>query len=87
VTGNDVEHHKPHPDGIRQALERFGMEPSRALMVGDSVSDAKAARAAGVRIASVLWDAFDPEKVRAFNGACVFESVAAFDAWCRAQLG
>jgi HAD superfamily hydrolase (TIGR01509 family) len=87
VTGNDVEHHKPHPDGIRQALERFGMEPARALMVGDSVSDAKAARAAGVRIASVLWDAFDPGNVRAFNGACVFESVAAFDAWCRAQLG
>jgi phosphoglycolate phosphatase-like HAD superfamily hydrolase len=56
-------------------------------MVGDSVSDAKAAHAAGVRIASVLWDAFDPEHVRAVNPSCTFESVAAFDAWVRAQWG
>jgi pyrophosphatase PpaX len=87
VTGNDVERHKPDPEGIRQALERFGVQPSQALMVGDSVSDAKAAHAAGVRIASVLWDAYDPDNVRAVNGSCVFESVAAFDAWFRAQLG
>lgn len=86
VTGNDVERHKPDPEGIRQVLERFGVRPSQALMVGDSVSDAKAARAAGVRIASVLWDAFDPERVRAFNGSCVFDSVASLDAWLKAQL-
>jgi len=86
VTGNDVERHKPHPEGIRQALERFGIQPSQALMVGDSVSDAKAGHAAGVRVASVLWDAFDPENVRAVNASCTFESVASFDAWLRAQL-
>jgi pyrophosphatase PpaX len=86
VTGNDVEHHKPHPEGILQALERFGLQPSQALMVGDSVSDAKAAHSAGVRIASVLWDAFDPEHVRAVNASCTFDSVAAFDAWVRAQV-
>jgi len=87
VTGNDVEHHKPHPEGIRQALERFGLQPSQGLMVGDSVSDAKAAHAAGVRIASVLWDAIDPENVKAINASCVFHSVVSFDAWFRAQLG
>lgn len=87
VTGNDVVHHKPHPEGIRKVLERFGFRPSQALMVGDSVADAKAAHAAGVRVASVLWDAFDPENVKAVNGSCVFDSVASFDAWLRDQLG
>lgn len=86
VTGNDVQQHKPSPEGILQALDRFGLQPSQALMVGDSVSDAKAGHAAGVRVASVLWDAFDPAKVRAVNSTCVFESVASFDAWLRTQL-
>jgi 2-phosphoglycolate phosphatase len=87
VTGNDVEHHKPHPEGIRQALERFDIPPAQALMVGDSVADVSAARAAGVRIASVLWDAYDPERVKALNGTCAFESVAEFDGWFRTQVG
>ena len=86
VTGNDVERHKPDPEGIRLALDRFGLRPSQALMVGDSVSDAKAGHAAGVRVASVLWDAHDPERVRAVNSTCTFDSVASFDAWLRAQL-
>jgi HAD superfamily hydrolase (TIGR01509 family) len=86
VTGNDVERHKPDPEGIRQALDRFGLRPSQALMVGDSVSDAKAGNAAGVRVASVLWDAHDPEGVRAVNSTCAFDSVASFHAWLRAQL-
>jgi phosphoglycolate phosphatase-like HAD superfamily hydrolase len=55
-------------------------------MVGDSVSDAKAGHAAGVRVASVLWDAHDPEGVRAANSTCTFDSVGSFHAWLRAQL-
>ncbi len=86
VTGNDVERHKPDPEGIRLALDRFGLRPSQALMVGDSVSDAKAGHAAGVRVASVLWDAHDPEGVRAANSTCTFDSVGSFHAWLRAQL-
>lgn len=40
---------KPEPGMLLAAMERFGIEPSLSLMVGDSVSDVAAAHAAGVR--------------------------------------
>jgi HAD superfamily hydrolase (TIGR01509 family) len=40
---------KPAPDGVMQALELLGVEASRAVHVGDSESDERAARAAGLR--------------------------------------
>lgn len=86
VSGNDVVHHKPHPEGILRVLERFGISPGEALMVGDSMSDVKAARAAGVPIASVLWDCYDPESIRRENGEWVFERVEDLLGWFRVRL-
>jgi HAD superfamily phosphatase len=46
VTANDVEHEKPAPDGL---LKIAGMRPSKKLLyVGDTVDDARCARAAQV---------------------------------------
>ena len=42
---------KPAPDGILQALAALGVEPARALHVGDDPSDEEAARTAGVHFA------------------------------------
>ncbi|MDE2801757.1 MAG: HAD family hydrolase [Chloroflexota bacterium] len=43
----DVTKTKPHPEGILKALERLGASSERALMVGDTVADIGAAKAAG----------------------------------------
>jgi len=40
---------KPAPDGIHRALELLRVDADRALHIGDSESDERAARAAGVR--------------------------------------
>jgi pyrophosphatase PpaX len=85
VSGNDVVNHKPHPEGILKVLEAFGLEPGQVLMVGDSLTDINASRAAGVRIASVLWDSYEPERVRQANGECVFDRVEEMLAWFRAH--
>jgi len=45
---------KPQPGLIQQALSDSGIEPGASLMVGDSLSDYGAARAAGVAFALVL---------------------------------
>ena len=46
VTANDVEHEKPAPDGL---LKIAGLRPSKKLLyVGDTVDDARCARAAQV---------------------------------------
>jgi HAD superfamily hydrolase (TIGR01509 family) len=42
---------KPAPEGILRALAELGIEPTRALHIGDERSDEEAARAAGVHFA------------------------------------
>jgi len=54
VGGEDTQHHKPHPAGLLQAMERLGRRPEDVLYVGDHPVDAQAARAAGVRFVAVL---------------------------------
>jgi HAD superfamily hydrolase (TIGR01509 family) len=81
VSGNDVEEHKPSPEGIRLILDRFACPPAKVLMVGDSVSDIKAARAAGVPIASVVWDSYAKESVMSMGADFLFHSVKDFSRW------
>src|SRR5580765_4589353 len=45
--GDRVAQPKPHPEPLWKACDHFGVDPQQALMVGDSVNDVAAARAAG----------------------------------------
>ena len=51
----DVQESKPSPAPVLFALERLGLAPEDALMVGDSHVDVKSARAAGVASAGATW--------------------------------
>jgi phosphoglycolate phosphatase len=53
VGGDAVTRKKPAPDALLLALEQLGTAPRDALMVGDSVTDVEAARAAGMPIVLV----------------------------------
>ncbi len=86
VTGSDVENHKPSADGIRKVLKTFKLEPSEVLMVGDSVSDVKAAHEAGVPIAAVLWDSYGKENMLQMDVDLRFHDVREFDEWLRTVL-
>jgi phosphoglycolate phosphatase len=50
VSGDTLPRKKPDPLPLLHAARHFGVQPADALMVGDSVSDVKAARAAGFTI-------------------------------------
>ena len=74
VGGEDVPRHKPAPDALLLALERLGVEPTRALYVGDHRVDADAAAGAGVPFIAVLSGPspqtdFAGATVRAFLGS------------------
>lgn len=57
VTSADVGVAKPDPAPILVAMARLGLDdPTRVLFIGDTRSDAAAARAAGVEFARVLRD-------------------------------
>jgi phosphoglycolate phosphatase len=53
VCGDEVQHRKPHPQILLEACSRLGVAPGQAVMIGDSVNDALAARAAGMRVVLV----------------------------------
>lgn len=46
---------KPHADHVRGAVRSAGGDPARAVMVGDSDTDVKAARAAGIPVIGVSF--------------------------------
>jgi phosphoglycolate phosphatase/pyrophosphatase PpaX len=55
VTGEEPRRPKPEPDGLLLIAERLGMDPARAVYVGDSRFDAEAAERAGMAAVVVRW--------------------------------
>ncbi len=50
VSGDSLEKKKPDPLPLTYSAEKLGVVPEDSLMLGDSISDVKAARAAGFQI-------------------------------------
>lgn len=75
ITGDDVSEHKPSAEGIIKFLSSYHLDPDRVLMIGDAPSDVKASRAAGVKIASVVWDSYARDEVLKLNSDFLFKSV------------
>jgi len=50
ISGDTLAKKKPDPAPLLHAAEFFGCDPAQSMMIGDSVSDVAAARAAGFQI-------------------------------------
>lgn len=74
VTGDEVKNHKPSPEGIELFLKKFDLPKEKVLMIGDAPADIKAARTAGIKIASVVWDSYAKEEVLNLKSDFVFNS-------------
>ena len=55
ISGDTLTKKKPDPMPLLHAAEYFGISPNRSLMVGDSVNDVSAARAAGFQVLCVSY--------------------------------
>ena len=55
VSGDTLEQKKPHPAQLLHVASHFGCVPARLLLIGDSVSDVTAARAAGCPVLCVSY--------------------------------
>ena len=55
ISGDTLPEKKPDPAPLLHAAEFFGCDPASALMIGDSVSDVAAARAAGFQIVCMSY--------------------------------
>ena len=75
VTGDDVVNHKPSAEGINKFIDKFSLAKEKVLMIGDSPSDIIAARSAGVKIASVVWDSYVKKEVLQSGSDYIFREV------------
>ena len=79
VAGDTLEKKKPDPAPLLYAAERMGVQPEECLMVGDSISDVSAARAAGFQIVCMPYGYNHGNDIRQANPDAVIDSLAYLD--------
>jgi phosphoglycolate phosphatase len=76
ISGDSLPKRKPDPLPLLHAAEYFGVAPADSLMVGDSVSDVSAARAAGFSIVCMSYGYNHGEDIRLAEPDAVIDSMA-----------
>ncbi len=71
-----VEESKPAPDIFRTALEGAGLEPERALVVGDTVWDVHSAAKCGLQVIGVLTGGNTRHQLEEAGAVAVYEDPA-----------
>jgi pyrophosphatase PpaX len=75
------------PAAMRRVLDAWGLRPEQVAGIGDTPSDIRAARAAGMTALGAAWAAnADAAALRALEPAAVFESVSEARTWFATRL-
>ena len=76
ICGDTLPQKKPDPAPLLHAAKHFGVSPQQSLMLGDSVSDVKAARAAGFKIICMSYGYNHGQDIRTAHPDAVIDSMA-----------
>ncbi|NCA91586.1 MAG: HAD family hydrolase, partial [Gammaproteobacteria bacterium] len=75
ISGDTLPRSKPDPLPLLHAAAHFDVEPAAALMIGDSISDVKAARAAGFTIFCMSYGYNHGQDIRDYHPDAVLDSL------------
>ncbi len=75
IAGDTLPRKKPDPLPLLHAAETLGVKPANAMMIGDSQSDVKAARAAGFQIVCMSYGYNHGEDIRHYQPDAVLDSM------------
>ena len=75
IGSDQVQHYKPHPEGIEILLERFRLEAKDCLMVGDAIFDIEMGQRAGCQTCAVTWGSHSKEMLQSEQPDFVVEQV------------
>jgi phosphoglycolate phosphatase len=78
VSGDTLPRKKPDPAPLLHVARHFGVAPAKSLMIGDSVSDVTAARAAGFGIVCMSYGYNHGQDIRTAHPDAVIDSMAEF---------
>lgn len=75
IGGDALPQKKPHPAQLLHACKGFGIAPQEMLMIGDSLNDAQAARAAGCPVFCVPYGYNEGQDVRSLDVDAIVPSL------------
>ena len=75
VSGDTLEQKKPHPAPVLHACRALGVAPGAMLVIGDSLNDAQAARAAGCPVFCVTYGYNEGHDIRSLDTDALVESL------------
>ena len=81
ISGDSLPKKKPDPMPLLYAADHFKVDPHHALMLGDSINDVQAARAAGFQIICVSYGYNHGEDIRDASPDAVIDSFAELSHW------
>ncbi len=77
VSGDTVAEKKPHPMPLLHAADLFGCKPIEMLLIGDSINDAQAARAAGCAAFIVPYGYNEGQELRGLDCDAFIDDIPA----------
>jgi len=81
VIGGDEAPRKPDPAGTLDIMRRLGARPEDTVFIGDSPTDVRTARNAGVTMVGVTWGFRPQAELRAAGAVHVVDRVAGLAPW------
>jgi phosphoglycolate phosphatase len=85
IGGDTCERRKPDPQPLLFACESLQVPPSGSLMVGDSVNDVEAARAAGIAVVCVSYGYNEGRDPQTLDCDALLDSLAELPALLRLE--
>ncbi len=78
ITFDDVEKRKPDPESLNKILNKYGISKEDALMIGDTITDMRYAKAAGIDVCAMLYGYGITDDVLAENPEYALSSLLEF---------
>jgi phosphoglycolate phosphatase-like HAD superfamily hydrolase len=75
ITSDDVKKRKPAPDPLITCAQQLDMKPGNCVYVGDTTTDIKAGKAAGMRTVAVLTGFDEYEALEKEDPDAIIENV------------
>ncbi|MHA2364857.1 MAG: HAD family hydrolase [Candidatus Hodarchaeales archaeon] len=75
IGGEDVDNHKPDPEGLHKAIDFMGIPVKKCLYVGDSVTDAKTSERTKIDFVAVLSGVTKREELLNYSNIKIISSI------------
>lgn len=85
IGGDSLPVRKPHPGQLLEACRRWQLPPESVLMVGDSLNDAEAARAAGMPVVMLPYGYNEGRSLDAVDADAVVDTIEQLAVWLAAR--